>query len=239
VPEIVPVSQRAQPFYAKISLVAPPRQFAEQLDSVLTEYESMQAQSRHRDLSDLPKDRRQSLATRVVAAVHRISGRESAYSKDIARLVAESPAIHGHLPGVIGVARALKADIEAGCLDTLIELVHASVFANFLDMAAHLHEAGYKDPSAVLTGSTLESHLRELCKKHGVSFESGGKPKRADLLNAELTKAGAYSGLDQKNVAAWLGLRNKAAHGDYDQYSGEQVALMIAAVRDFLIRNPA
>ncbi len=52
-------------------------------------------------------------------------------------------------------------------------------------------------------------------------------------------KASAYSGLDQKNVTAWLGLRNKAAHGQYADYQKDQVALMIDAVRNFMSRHPA
>jgi hypothetical protein len=45
--------------------------------------------------------------------------------------------------------------------------------------------------------------------------------------------------MDQKNVTAWLDLRNKAAHGHYEQYQKEQVALLISGVRDFITRNPA
>ena len=64
-------------------------------------------------------------------------------------------------------------------------------------------------------------------------------PQKADAVNAELVKANAYSKLDQKNVTAWLDLRNKAAHGHYTEYQKEQVALMIDAIRDFITRCPA
>lgn len=65
------------------------------------------------------------------------------------------------------------------------------------------------------------------------------KPKKADLLNAELAKAGGYSVLDQKNVTAWLDLRNRAAHAKYNEYTADQVALFISAVSDFIARTPA
>jgi hypothetical protein len=45
--------------------------------------------------------------------------------------------------------------------------------------------------------------------------------------------------LDQKNVTAWLDLRNKAAHGCYSEYQNENVRLMIAGVLDFMARHPA
>ena len=49
---------------------------------------------------------------------------------------------------------------------------------------------------------------------------------------------GQYNKLDQKSVTSWLDLRNKAAHGHYDQYSKEQVALMLQSVNEFMSRNP-
>ena len=64
-------------------------------------------------------------------------------------------------------------------------------------------------------------------------------PKKADRLNAELAAADVYSKLDQKNVIAWLDLRNKAAHGRYPEYGLPQVNLQIAGIRDFITRNPA
>jgi hypothetical protein len=56
-------------------------------------------------------------------------------------------------------------------------------------------------------------------------------------MNADLTAVGAYTKLDQKNVTAWLDLRNKAAHGKYAEYQAAQVALMIAGIRDFITRT--
>ena len=58
-------------------------------------------------------------------------------------------------------------------------------------------------------------------------------------MNSDLASASAYSKLDQKNVIAWLDLRNKAAHGKYDEYDLKQVALLTQSVRDFISRNPA
>ncbi len=65
------------------------------------------------------------------------------------------------------------------------------------------------------------------------------RPKKSDLMNSDLAKATAYSKLDQKNVTAWLDLRNKAAHGHYNEYQAAQVGMLISGVRDFITRNPA
>ena len=150
----------------------------------------------------------------------------------------------GHMARALaGILQSLRADVAAGYLKSQRELLHAEVFADFLEMAQHLANEGYKDAAAVIAGSSLEAHLRQLCTKGGIAPEttsgSSTVPKKADRLNSELAAAGAYSKLDQKNVTAWLDIRNKAAHGKYTEYQLQQVNLQIAGIRDFIGRNPA
>ena len=106
-------------------------------------------------------------------------------------------------------------------------------------MASHLLESGYKDAAAVVCGTTLEGHLGKLCSKYGIAIQEGERPKTAGQINAELAKAGAYSKLDEKNVTAWLDLRNRAAHGKYASYDKDIVKLVIAGVRNFTAKTPA
>ena len=42
--------------------------------------------------------------------------------------------------------------------------------------------------------------------------------------------------LIQKQITAWLDLRNNAAHGKYSEYTQEQVSLLLQGVMDFIIR---
>ena len=58
-------------------------------------------------------------------------------------------------------------------------------------------------------------------------------------MNQELAKVTAYSKLDQSSVQAWATLRNDAAHGNYGNYVIGQVSVMVAGIRDFILRNPA
>ena len=132
--------------------------------------------------------------------------------------------------------------MAAGYLVSATELIHASTFADFLEMAEHLVGEGYKDAAAVIAGNSLEAHLRNLCAKNAVPADSppgSGRPKRADAMNGDLGGAGAYGKLDQKSVTSWLDLRNKAAHGRYAEYTQPQAELLIAGIRDFITRNPA
>src|SRR5215216_1513995 len=89
----------------------------------------------------------------------------------------------------------------------------------------------------------LEEHLRKLCQRHGIPTEtqtaSVAKPKKADTRNAELAKESVYKKIQQKIITGWLGIRNDAAHANYDEYTKEQVASLIGGVRDFISRFPA
>ena len=107
-------------------------------------------------------------------------------------------------------------------------------------MASYLLSEGYKDPAAVMIGSVLEEHLRQLCTRNSITtfnLKDGRQiPKKADTMNNELAAAGVYGKLEQKNVVAWLDLRNKAAHGLYGDFRKEQVHIMEMGVTDFISR---
>jgi len=107
-------------------------------------------------------------------------------------------------------------------------------------MAEHLLSQGYKDPAAVMIGSVLEENLRQLCSNNEIEieFDKDGIliAKKADRLNSDLAKAEIYTKLDQKAVTMWLDLRNKATHGKYDEYTKDQVELMLHGVTEFLAR---
>lgn len=140
----------------------------------------------------------------------------------------------------MAILEAIRGEIAGGWLFTVKGLVASELFADFITMAEHLFEAGYKDPAAVMAGSVLEEHLRQLCIKHKLETEDerDGKqiPRKADRLNADLTKVDIYTKLDQKLITAWLDLRNNAAHGKYDAYSAEHVKQMIAGILGFIAR---
>lgn len=212
-----------------------------QLEDVIQEWSDAASRARHEDASDMlsPSDVRD-LETRCVAAIERVAGFSSVYSKRAQAVLDSENHMWGHLRELIGVARSLLSDIRNGYLRSMAEIIHSDVFSDYLEMAEHLCTTGYKDAAAVIVGSTLEAHLRNLSGKFNIEVvNDNGYPKKVDALNAELVKAGAYSKLDQKSITAWLGLRNDAAHGHYERYSHDQVCLLIDNVRSFISRVPA
>jgi hypothetical protein len=135
---------------------------------------------------------------------------------------------------------SIQNEIEGGWVFSVKQLITAEIFSNFIEMSEHLLSQGYKDPAAVMIGSVLEENLRQLCIQNeiDIEFEKDGSyiAKKADRLNSDLAKAEVYTKLDQKAVTMWLDLRNKAAHGKYEEYSKEQVELMINGIVEFLAR---
>ena len=121
-----------------------------------------------------------------------------------------------------------------------LEPLNEALFSDFLELASNLYSTGYKDAAVVICGSVLEGHLRKLCKGLGIAvIAENGLPKKADVLNGELAVKGAYSKLDEKNVTAWLDLRNHAVCGEYDRYARDEVAPLLEGVRSLLDRHPA
>lgn len=215
-----------------------------QIDDLVSEVSQFRARSAHDDCSDVMSDTKAvEIATRAYAAIERIAGKKSPYHVRAEEIRCQQAYEQLKLMRLVGVLQSLSSDLKAGYLRSVEELIHGELFGDFLEMAQHLVDSGYKDAAAVIAGSALEAHLRQFAKQFGVPVElitvKGSEPKKADLINADLVKANAYSGLDQKNVTAWLGLRNKAAHGQYTDYQKDQVALMIDAVRNFMSRHPA
>lgn len=219
------------------------KRFCEQLEELVTAANELRQTAKYDDLSGMPHAECHKLLARQLAAIQRVTDANSAYAVH-AQAIMKAKVNQGvRVMRLSGVLDAIHSDLDAGYLQSITELIHGDMFADFLEMAQHLLDEKYKDAAAVIAGSALEAHLRALCEKTSVPTETnvGGstRPKKADTMNAELVKAGAYTKLDQKNVTAWLDLRNKAAHGKYAEYSEDQVRLMVDAVRDFLTRIPA
>jgi hypothetical protein len=141
------------------------------------------------------------------------------------------------LAGVVG---ALRADYEGDCLQSFQELLNVQLCSDYLRLAESLlQDEQLKQPAAVLAGGVLEEHLRKLCIKHEIPTDANGDPKQASRLNADLRKADCYGLNEQKQIEAWLGIRNSAAHAKYHEFDEDQVRNMIQGLRDFTSRYSA
>ncbi|WP_430478112.1 hypothetical protein ACQZM9_08095 [Streptomyces sp. P11-1] len=200
----------------------------EQLDKLDEQYEAAASKGEGREVA----------INRLEAAIDRIALPRSTYVRQLD--LWRGMSINTKAYNVSQVARALRHDLSDGWTDSVVELIHADTHSDYLEMAENLLGSGYKDPAAVIVGTALEVHVRALCVKHSVDTElPTGTPKKADTMNADLKKTGVYGTLQQKQLTAWMDLRNKAAHGEWKEYDIQQVRLLIDGVRDFMLKYPA
>jgi len=218
-------------------------QFVKQIEKIEKMYETLCAKSKYDDLSDLCLEEITRIVSLVISAVNRISGPNSIYSNQLKKDLENRPSTSINTLNariVMGTLKALKEDISSGYLKSIGDLIYGEIFSDFLEMSSYLLDEGYKDPAAVIAGGTLEEHLRKLCNNCNIPIiittQKGPKPKKAEQMNSDLVGKNVYSKLDQKNVTAWLDLRNKAAHAKYSEYTKEQVSTMIMGIREFISR---
>lgn len=178
------------------------------------------------------------LLTSFQAIIERAAPSGSAYIVNCHAVLADEHSGEGYkLECLAGIAEALRDDYFSGTLASIHELIRAEVFDDFIEMAEHLLESGYKDAAAVLIGGVLEGELKKLAQRIGVPvLGSDGRPLKSDGLNAAVAARGMYNKLDQKSVTSWLDLRNKAAHAEYASYTIDHVRVMLAGVRHFVSR---
>ena len=129
------------------------------------------------------------------------------------------------------ILMAAYDDFKNGFLNSFKQIVQAEVFDSELEQARSLLNSGYKNSSAVIAGVVLETAIKELCVNNGIELEK----KKLTRLNEDLAKAGVYNALQQKLITAMADIRNNAAHGDYDQFTKEDVIRMIEDIERFLL----
>lgn len=222
-------------------MASPTDSIMQQVDALLGSVRDLEQTSQYDDISDHPTSKLMHARSRLAAALERFAPQGSEYREALSRVNEEYGSAHNFaVLELAGVLSALRDDYADGYLRTVEQLVHADLFADFLEMAKELLDKGFKDPAAVLAGSVLEEHLRKLAQERGLgTMNAQGEPLSASRLNDDLKAHGTYDALEHKQVTAWQALRNDAAHGDYGNYDHKQVAALIQGVRDFMVRHPA
>jgi hypothetical protein len=138
----------------------------------------------------------------------------------------------------------IRANIQS-LLDSIQAGVHTGVsperqaeldvVSDFLEMANQLLDAPKVHPAAacVLIGATLEEFLRTWIEAEGLSL--GNKKPGLETYSQILREAELISKQDGKDITAWAGVRNHAAHGQWDEVSDKKrISLMLEGVNLFM-----
>jgi hypothetical protein len=101
--------------------------------------------------------------------------------------------------------------------------------ANTLIEDARYHPAA----AAILIGASLEEFLRTWVEAEGLSI--GGTKPGIDAYTKALRAADLISKQDAKDITSWSGVRNHAAHGEWDEVSDRaRIRLVLQGVNLFM-----
>lgn len=109
------------------------------------------------------------------------------------------------------------------------------VVSDFLEMANLLLESNGVRPAApaVIIGATLEEFLRTWIETEGLSL--GGRKQGLEAYSQVLRDANLITKQDGKDITSWAGIRNHAAHGEWDEVSDKnKISLMLQGINLFM-----
>jgi hypothetical protein len=142
----------------------------------------------------------------------------------------------------IGYLSGLQNIVSKDLLGNLGMRIEAEVASDYMAQAEALLGEGIKGshdhvPAAVLSGAVLEKALKTLCTRQSPPvpvLNQKNEPKMMNLLIDDLKKAGLYNETKAKQLRAWEGIRNHAAHAEFDQFQKSEVEAMVKGIGEFL-----
>ncbi len=142
----------------------------------------------------------------------------------------------------IATLRSIKDNFERGFLADLLVQVGAEIASGYMAQAEGLLSEGQSGkfdhvPAAVLAGAVLEKALRTLCNQQKPpipTVKPNGDRKTMSPLIDDLKKAGVFNEAKAKQLRALAGIRNHAAHGEFDQFTRYDVKQMLSGINHFL-----
>jgi hypothetical protein len=163
--------------------------------------------------------------------IEKACGKDGIHYNQIEDIYTQNKGYSYAMPGCLGVFESAYEDFKSDLLEDTKAMITAEVFTDFIEQAEYLLSEGYKLPAAVLMRGVLEDSLRILCNKEA-KISLPDKPK-LDWMNTELVKEGIYNKIVQKQVTAWAGIGNSAAHMRIKEFSDTDVKNMISGIINF------
>jgi len=144
---------------------------------------------------------------------------------------------HGwNIPEAVGkvaeILRQLLSDMDAGLLGSVADRARAETFDNFLDHGQAYLKEGRVREAGVVVGVVFEDAVRRICGKHSIT-EAGAK---LDSLISELVKANVLTEMKAKRARVAAGIRTKATHAQWQEFSESDVGEALAFTRE-LVEN--
>jgi hypothetical protein len=129
--------------------------------------------------------------------------------------------------------------VENGLLESVSiqRQARIDVVSDILEQAQILLDTKDVHPAApaVLTGAVLEEFLRNWAEEAGLKL--GNRKPSIDAYTGCLREADLITKQDAKDITSWGGIRNHAAHGEWDEVGDKhRVRLMLEGINLFMRR---
>lgn len=140
----------------------------------------------------------------------------------------------------ITILNAFINYIENGLMEevSIERKAQIDVVSDFLDQANTLLETKNVHPATatVLIGASLEEFLRNWVEDSSLSI--GNQKKGIDTYAKTLKKANLIDTQDMKDITVWAGLRNHAAHGNWEEVEDKKrISIMLESVNLFMRKH--
>ncbi len=163
-----------------------------------------------------------------------ISGSSSSYMPPFLRSITISKKV--------AILKGIRDSYVNGFYISLEKQIVSNVSADYMEQAEALlgeRISGQNDhvPAAVLCVAVLEDALRRLCQKQTPPIDivkPNGDKKTLEPLIQDLHRAKVFNKSVADQLRAWAKIRNYAAHGEFSEFTREQVNLMLLGVKQFL-----
>ena len=162
------------------------------------------------------------------------AGLKSAFLKQ-AEAVRKYP--DDYLPTLVSIVQSFIEYLQAGLATGVSPERQAQldVVSDLLGQANSLLEDAKYHPAAaaILLGACLEEFLRTWVEAESLSI--GNSKPGIDAYSKALRGADLISKQDMKDITSWAGVRNHAAHGEWDQVSDQnRIRLVLDGVNLFM-----
>ncbi len=128
-----------------------------------------------------------------------------------------------------GVLDGIIADIEGGYIEGLVTEITINILSDILYQAKELLREGLKDVAAIYGRISLEKNLKELAEKNNIASN-----QRANKINDDLRNKNIYTQIRWREIQVWLDIGNKSAHGEFNDYTNNDVENMLDGVERFI-----
>ncbi len=127
--------------------------------------------------------------------------------------------------------------VENGLIDgiSIERKAQIDVVSDILDQANKLLESKGSHPAgpAMIIGAVLEEFLRNWIEDQEISLDN--KKQSIDVYTSLLKEKGFITKQDVKDIVSWAGLRNHAAHGEWDEVKDKKrISMMLEGVNLFM-----